>query len=86
MRFRHAASLALVGWYLMLPPVKDTPQAARQAPLREWTIIGSFDTATQCHQRKVEVERTLSKSDAPDFKGRVLNTLCIATDDARLAK
>jgi hypothetical protein len=27
MKIRHAAALALVGWYLMLPPIYEVPTA-----------------------------------------------------------
>jgi hypothetical protein len=39
-KLRHAAALALVGWYLMVPPVNQTPsglwRVEMKAPIREW--------------------------------------------------
>ena len=56
MKPRHAAALALVGWYLMLPPPalnhlgdqRFLPDAEAGAPLWRWTIVGSYDTAAAC--------------------------------------
>jgi len=57
----HAAALALVGWYLMLPPphteyaqsgqIIDV-RADNEAPLSQWTIARSYDTAAQCMTEK----------------------------------
>jgi len=56
---RHAAALALVGWYLMIPPkiegwyFKDWHffngvRADERAPLDNWKILKSFDSAGEC--------------------------------------
>lgn len=61
---RHAAALALMGWYLMVPPIewshqlRDTPTGVSEggplwpypktAPLSSWQMIMSFDTADLC--------------------------------------
>jgi hypothetical protein len=42
MNLRHAAALALVGWYLMVPPTPWNPK------ISTWTIWNSYDTAAQC--------------------------------------
>ena len=52
---RHAAALALVAWYLMLPPityesVSGEPRVASDDPLGTWKILGSYDSAAECHQ------------------------------------
>lgn len=37
MKFRHAAALALVGWYLIMPPTsRDYPMGNADAPLSDW--------------------------------------------------
>ena len=43
MNLRHAAALALVGWYLMVPPSKRN-----DAPLSEWTVSLSYASAEAC--------------------------------------
>jgi hypothetical protein len=49
MKLRHAAALALTGWYLMVPPYDlEKGLVDDAAPLSKWTIDGSFDSAEQC--------------------------------------
>ena len=43
MKSRHVAALALIGWYLMMPPSKKN-----DAPLSEWTISQSYASAEAC--------------------------------------
>jgi hypothetical protein len=43
MNLRLTAALALVGWYLMVPPNKKN-----DAPLSEWTVSRSYDSAQDC--------------------------------------
>lgn len=61
MKLCHASALALVGWYLMTPPVyipKDTATSpykaftTEKAPLPLWTNDGSFDSASECQREK----------------------------------
>ena len=42
---RHAAALALVGWYLMVPPNKND-----DTPLSEWIVRRTYDSADACQQ------------------------------------
>ena len=59
MKLRHAAALALTGWYLIVPPGSckpgwispDKPQPCA-APLSDWIVALSFS-----HQDKCEAER-----------------------------
>jgi hypothetical protein len=58
MKLCHAAALALVGWYLMMPPliweekeIGAHPLAFHidfDAPISKWDTLGSFDSAEQC--------------------------------------
>jgi hypothetical protein len=50
MKLRHAAALALVGWYLMIPPALPNGQPNLGAPLSQWGQGGDFDTAAACHK------------------------------------
>ncbi|SRR6266852_1138209 len=52
-----AAALALVGWYLMVPPHLVGGAANYDAPLKDWWIVGSFDQASECAK---EQERSMS--------------------------
>jgi hypothetical protein len=60
MTLRHAAAVALVGWYLMVPPLLP-PSASRDrwavnsgAPLGQWETLSSHDTADACTSAAVE--------------------------------
>jgi len=47
MNFRHAAALASVGWYLMIPPAHDFGGPPKTS-LSQWDQVSAFDTATAC--------------------------------------
>ncbi len=95
MNLRHAAALALVGWYLMTPlGDPKTGKMYYEAPLKYWRIDDSFDSAKECkqgllrnldwfqqHQPKVTFDK-----DSPDTLGYrgAIAALCIGTDDPRL--
>ena len=60
MDLRHAAALALMGWYLIVPPGSCKPEWVSQgkplpcaAPLSEWIVALSFS-----HGDKCDAERT----------------------------
>ena len=88
MKRRHAAALALVGWYLIIP-LSTLPQSvAYKEPLSKWQIVQGFDTADDCND-------FLSTFFADSRQKRALNLLepayrdymfaeCISTDDPRL--
>jgi len=97
MKLYRAAALALVGWYLMSPPVNgDSPATAflkRLAPLSEWDIVDSYDTAAECRKARKQyaedIPNTLSSAKATDNGMRITidkaqGAKCIATDDPRL--
>jgi hypothetical protein len=64
---RHVIALALVGWYLMRPPIVGG-HIDTSAPLNSWRTTGSYDTAIEC--RKV-LEDSIRDS------GKGLKDLCI---------
>jgi len=77
MNLRHAAALALVGWYLMVPPHE---YKGNQAVLYGWKIIHSYDTAQAC-----EEQRAKGIPGLPPFpKGFEWVAICVASDDPRL--
>jgi hypothetical protein len=90
MSFRHPAMLALVGWYLMLPPMGSVESrrnpstgfyvAYSTQPLNTWEIAGSYDTAAEC-RTALERADQLASQDCPDCSAVAA---CIATDDSRL--
>jgi hypothetical protein len=94
MRLHHAiASLALVGWYLIVPPSKGSPLFLfdAQAPLNQWTIRDTFDTAAECQQTArttANLFKALANKDgtvsAINNAKRFAMAKCLETDDPRL--
>jgi len=83
MKPRHAAALALVGWYLMMPPLYEDEKEPRiDAPLNEWKINMSFDDADSCETVLIHLQNNLG-SDRKLAK-RKMNSVCVSTDDPRL--
>jgi hypothetical protein len=73
MKLRHAAALALVGWYLLMPPAKHNGMPA-DVPLSRWRNFGAFDSAAQSEsalrtQRKSFEAEADKEWDAWDGKG-----------------
>ena len=53
MKSHHAAALALVGWYLMLPPVDiSTGRYVEEAPIAAWRRLVEYDTVAKCENRR----------------------------------
>jgi hypothetical protein len=100
MNLRHAAALALVGWYLMVPPLRHgRPTGADavgpEAPLWLWQNMGSFDSAADCYKyknflsdRHAAGENAQGGTLPPDLKAEFQaedsDAKCIATDDPNL--
>lgn len=78
MRFRHAAALALVGWYLVLT---NGDAKVRVFPETWSTIQHSFDTAKECEDARAKAvippQPTLPGVPTKSF-------FCVASDDPRL--
>ena len=98
MKLGHAAVLALVGWYLMVPPQlvssgHETVNVDANVPLSKWTTWQAFDTATECEsQLETLKEAALQRAQTGTKSGFLQKLLdnqffdgqCIATDDPRL--
>jgi hypothetical protein len=94
MNLRHAAALALVGWYLMSPLVDHKAEKLLyEAPLTYWEHEGSFDTAAECERKlrdnvRVMSNLTMKSTDrSPGYNlglNSALAAKCIASDDPRL--
>jgi len=81
---RHAAALALVGWYLMIPPTN--PRAVDgvndDAPVTQWKLFDSYDSAMEC---KTAAERLVASGNYTGLvEEQFKRARCIATDDPRL--
>ncbi len=89
MKLRHAATLVLaLGWYLMVPPVNQNGDyyADSKAPLGQWTIRASYDSARKCEKARNKLKAEMSKPHG--HLGTVSSYLtmatCVASDDPRL--
>jgi len=90
MKLRHAAALALVGWYLMVPPIVDGV-AVIDAPVSKWIVNTPFDSASACDKAqgilvlraKRDLEKRVPKTDLA-IAISFTQAQCIATDDPRL--
>jgi len=91
MTLRHAAALALMGWYMMTPQVlikngvvqfdiNGNVELDTAKPLSKWIQVKAFDSAEQCEQDQ-ESEIEAEKGQTPSL-GQA--SLCVATDDPRL--
>jgi hypothetical protein len=57
MKLRHAAALAGLGWYLMVPPLASrSGPIERESPIVKWEAWFAFDTAAECQARVKTVE------------------------------
>ena len=93
-KLRHAAALALVGWYLMAPPfTRDGVNS--KALLFEWKQVASFDTTSECAEHAAGMEKFVAGRAEQNKDPRYRDTLryaaqafsqslCIASDDPRL--
>ena len=56
----HLAALALVGWYLMMPP--DSPKIPHDVdtntPIARWITITSFDTDESCEKALTDLQNS----------------------------
>jgi hypothetical protein len=88
---RHAAALALVGWYLLLPQWSSPNQFDATAPISRWHQEKSFDTAGTCEQYRQGAVDHFSKDkeqyprNVVEYNVRLYKAgLCIEADDPRL--
>jgi hypothetical protein len=97
MKLRHAAALALAGWYLIMPPTGRTLRVGLAAPLSQWRTVGTFNSADDCEsgkrkglpllEKRIKEKAGKAGVAAHDSDVQVLAGLslrCIASDDPRL--
>jgi hypothetical protein len=85
LKFRHAAALALVGWYLVMAPTLRNPQTDSftvdlSAPLSAWQMVAGYYSVAECES----AERDLIETAAEYPNIIPFYTVCIASDDPRL--
>jgi hypothetical protein len=84
MKIQHVVALALMGWYLIVPPTTRTwwvgpERSDNAAQLSRWTIEQSFDKAGVCETARLATQQ--KSGDSTVGKG---NALCVSSDDSRL--
>jgi hypothetical protein len=95
MKLRHAAALALMGWYLMVPPLVNAPyKVDTEALLTSWKVSQTFDTREEC-DKSLLAAHAKYKPTATDPIGTIKKgtrafalqmtfTRCVSSDDPRL--
>jgi len=95
MNLRHATALALVGWYLMLPPPSST-WGNWSHPVNTWDVHGQFESKDECE--KARRQYVTDPANFPYWKalddpaarnllrtGKVpVPSECVSADDPRL--
>ena len=84
MNTRQAAALALVGWYLMIPPLFQP-----QTSFNHWLVIKSFKSADDCLRHRKDFKANPPKPplsmhyqyEINDWYQRVDLALCVSTDN-----
>jgi hypothetical protein len=83
----QAAALALVGWYMMMPPPDplDRLHANFDAPLSQWRISRAFDNAEDCNNfRDQWQDYAKRKNLSSRMQDAAAFSQCVASDDPRL--
>jgi hypothetical protein len=85
MKLRHAAALALVGWYLLVPS-----HGQLQAPLSQWEVVTTFDSRSLCMSLRTPdiqtwlIVKGVLNPTAAQLKKYVDSSRCVSEDDPRL--
>jgi hypothetical protein len=77
MKRNHVVAIALMGWYLMLPPPAGSDRRLIFAPLSQWKTIDKFDSKAKCE----DIRRQLIAR----MPGTAIDTSrCVSGDDPDL--
>jgi hypothetical protein len=89
MKPRHAPALALVVWYLMLPPVRPDGCVNAHAPLSKWKTSNTYATADKCKKALLGLRGGWvgsANGHELSYPSRKDTAACAASDDPRLKK
>jgi len=87
---RHAAALALVGWYLLTPPLDQNRKFDWSAPYSQWIHFASYDSAEKCENERAILavssgeEVGVPKEQQHQVRQKFVNSRCISSDDPGL--
>ena len=70
---RHAATLAVVSWYLMMPPdsTRIPHSVEATAPLSRWSIVANYTTQENCEKTLAGIQNTQRDPLVLDTTGRL---------------
>jgi hypothetical protein len=87
MKLRHAAALAPMIWYLLIPPAGGN----EHSPMNQWQMVNVFDTEAACQAGRqkyyndgIELMKMGKTSSAIEESHRFTSATCLAADDPRL--
>lgn len=84
MKVCRAAALALLGWYLMMPPLGADQLYDNTAPISKWSINSSFNNAMECIDRQAHMLQRAKDQHDKHGENAWLSSACIVSDDPRL--
>ena len=86
MKTRHAAALALVGWFLLIPPTsRDHPTGNADAPLSQWgKRPTTFRNEAECEHVLDRDRRATNKKNRQVGLRFYNKAQCVSADDLRL--
>ena len=100
MKPRHAAALALVGWYLIAPPIRSSvePKLERydesdydyldeHAAYPDWKLISVLNTEAECERVRAFAKERVAEDVLLDTEPELQQLgkeECLASDDPRL--
>jgi len=70
---RHVAALALVGWYLMMPPdsAKVPHSVDSDVPLSHWIVVATFAASDDCEKALADLQKTEQDPISLDKTGKL---------------
>jgi hypothetical protein len=86
MKFRHVPALALVGWYLVMPPTgRDYPMGNVNAPLTQWAKRPTiYRDKAEC-EHVLDRQRRLKNANNNQIAVKFYKQAqCVSADDPRL--
>jgi|HubBroStandDraft_6_1064221.scaffolds.fasta_scaffold724595_2 hypothetical protein len=85
MNLRHAAALAIVGWYLIVaPPQAFKDHKYHEVPLGDWTHKATFSSEFECKREQSRGCHHFENGEIVGLEGPLCYSQCIASDDLRL--
>jgi hypothetical protein len=82
---RHLAALALVGWYLMMPPdsAKIPHDVDSDTPISRWVVVTTFPDEDGCEKALTDIQNSQQDPVTLDKTGKLKR---LQKNDAALGK